>query len=168
MNDERKKRRIAVYPGSFDPVTNGHIDLIERAVPLFDEVIVAVGINPRKPSSFTLDERIEMLQKSTTHLSGVRVESFTGLLVEYASSQGAVAVIRGLRLVADFEYEMQQVLMNKRLCPEVETVFLMTSNQYSYLSSSLVKEVAMLGGSLEGLVPQAVDNKLREWSRQQP
>lgn len=155
---------MAVYPGSFDPVTNGHVDIIERASPLFGELIIAVGVNSRKQSDFSVEERLDMLREVTSHLDNVRVDSFDGLLVEYAASLGAVAVIRGLRLVADFEYELQQVLMNKQLCPDIETLFLMTNNKYSYLSSSIVKEVSRLGGSLDGLVPPSVEMRLRRWA----
>ena len=151
----------AVYAGSFDPMTNGHLDLVERASPLFGMLVVAVGVNRRKPAAFPLDERLQMLREVTGHLPNVRVDSFEGLLVQYATSIGARVIVRGLRAVGDFEYEMQQVLMNKRLCPEVETVLLITSSQYSFLSSSLVKEVALLGGDLRGLVPEPVERRLR-------
>ena len=151
----------AVYAGSFDPMTNGHLDLVERASPLFGTLVVAVGVNRRKPAAFPLDERLQMLREVTGHLPNVRVDSFEGLLVQYATSIGARVIVRGLRAVGDFEYEMQQVLMNKRLCPEVETVLLITSSQYSFLSSSLVKEVALLGGDLRGLVPEPVERRLR-------
>ncbi len=153
---------IAVYAGSFDPVTNGHLDLIERASPLFKKLVVAVGVNPRKPAAFSLEDRLEMLRRVTAHIPNVEVDSFDGLLVEYAKSIGAKAIIRGLRAVADFDYEMQQVLMNRKLCPEIETVFLTTSTQYSFLSSSLVKEVSVLGGSVEGLVPKEVEPYLEK------
>ena len=153
---------LAVYAGSFDPVTNGHLDLIERASPLFGTLVVAVGVNERKPAAFSVQARMEMLREVTTHLSNVRVDSFEGLLVDYAREMRARAIIRGLRAVADFDYEMQQVLMNKRLCPEIETVLLITSSQYSFISSSLVKEVALLGGSVEGLVPPQVDAQLKQ------
>jgi pantetheine-phosphate adenylyltransferase len=155
----------AVYAGSFDPVTNGHLDIIERASPLFTTLVVAVGVNPRKPAAFDRHERVRMLCEVTSHLRNVRVESFDGLLVEYARSLGARVIVRGLRAFADFEYETQQLLMNKRLRPEIETVFLVTSAQYSFVSSSLVKEVAQLGGSLEGLVPPQVEERLRTLTR---
>ncbi len=151
----------AVYAGSFDPVTNGHLDVIERAAPLFGTLVVAVGVNRKKPAAFGIQDRLDMLQDVTGNLPNVRVETFEGLLVEYARTLGARVIVRGLRAVADFEYETQQVLMNKRLGPEIETVFLVTSAQYSFLSSSLVKEVATLGGSVEGLVPPLVEARLR-------
>lgn len=156
---------VAVYAGSFDPVTNGHLDLIQRASLLFGTLIVAVGVNPRKPAAFDLDTRIEMLREATESIGNVQISSFSGLLVEYAREVGAVAMIRGLRQVADFDYEMQQVLMNKHLCPAVETVFLLTSSKYSFISSSLVKEVAMLGGTVDGLVPPAVEHRLQRLAR---
>lgn len=150
----------AVYAGSFDPVTNGHLDIIERACPLFQSLVVAVGVNPRKPAVFSTEERVLMLEDATAHLPNVSVASFEGLLVEYARSLGASVIVRGLRAVADFEYETQQVLMNKRLNPDIETIFLVTSSQYSFLSSSMVKEVARLGGAVSGLVPPSVEQRL--------
>ncbi len=165
MSNRNAPDHTAVYAGSFDPVTNGHLDVIERASSLFSTLVVAVGVNARKPALFDREERVRMLQAATSHLGNVCVESFDGLLVEYARSLGARVIVRGLRAVADFEYETQQVLMNKRLCPEIETVFLITSGQYSFISSSLVKEVALLGGSVEGLVPPEVGDRLRQMSR---
>ena len=156
------RQLVAVYAGSFDPVTNGHLDLIERACPLFDEVIAAVGVNQRKPAAFSVADRLEMLRDVTSHLPNVRVDSFEGLLVDYAQAQGARAIIRGLRAVADFDYEVQQVLMNRQLRAEIETVFLITSSEYSFISSSLVKEVALLGGSVDALVPPIVQARLRQ------
>ena len=150
----------AVYAGSFDPVTNGHLDIVERASPLFGTLVVAVGVNSRKPPMFETEDRLAMLRDATAHLPNVRVDSFDGLLVEYARSLGARVILRGLRAVGDFEYETNQVLMNKRLRPEIETVFLVTSTQYSYISSSLVKEVSRLGGAVTGLVPPAVEQRL--------
>ena len=161
MNDDRSMNLVAVYAGSFDPVTNGHLDLIERARRLFGTVVVAVGVNPRKPAAFSLDARLDMLREVTSHLPNVRVDSFDGLLVDYARAQRARAIIRGLRAVADFDYEVQQVLMNRQLCPEIETVFLITSSEYSFISSSLVKEIALLGGSVDALVPPPVQERLR-------
>ncbi len=149
-----------MYAGSFDPVTNGHLDLIERASPLFGTLVAAVGVNQRKPAAFSVEERIEMVREASAHIPNVRVDSFEGLLVDYARSLGARAIIRGLRAMADFDYEMQQELMNKRLCPEIETILLITNNKYSYISSSLIKEVALLGGSVEGLVPPLVVARL--------
>jgi pantetheine-phosphate adenylyltransferase len=152
----------AIVPGSFDPVTNGHIDIIERASHLFANVSVAVAKNSAKTALFTVEERIEMLQEVCAHLPNVSIGSFDGLLVEYAAQRGAGAIVRGLRAVSDFEYELQMALMNRRLYPGVETVFMMTGAEYSYLSSSIVKEIARLGGSVEGLVPDRVRERLRD------
>jgi len=152
----------AIVPGSFDPVTNGHLDIIERAASLFDNVTVAVVVNPAKEPLFTLDERVEMLQEVCAHLPNVAVDSFEGLLVEYARQRGATVIVKGLRAVSDFEYELQMALMNRRLNPNVETVFMMTAAEHSYLSSSVVKEIARLGGSVEGLVPNSVKQRLRQ------
>jgi pantetheine-phosphate adenylyltransferase len=154
--------RMAIVPGSFDPVTNGHLDIIERASHLFDTVTVAVAINSAKAPLFTLDERVEMIREATADLPNVSIDSFQGLLVEYAANRGACAIVRGLRAVSDFEYELQMALMNRRLCPGVETVFMMTGADYSYLSSSIVKEIARLGGSVEGLVTDRVRQRLQE------
>lgn len=150
----------AVYPGSFDPVTNGHLDIIERARQLFQRVIVAVSIHVDKRPLFSLDERVEMLASVTRHWPNVEVESFEGLLVDYAAAKGAGAVIRGIRAVTDFDYEFQMALMNRRLQPELETVFLVPAEAYTYLSSSLVKEVAALGGNVSGLIPEEIEQRL--------
>jgi pantetheine-phosphate adenylyltransferase len=147
--------RRCVCPGSFDPVTNGHIDVIERAAQLFDEVSVVVTINKSKTSMFDVDERQEMLRESTDHLSNVTVDAFQGLLVDYCRDHGARAIVKGLRAVSDFDYELQMAQMNHRLS-SVDTVFVPTSPDSSFLSSSLVKEVAMWGGDVSGLVPAAV------------
>jgi pantetheine-phosphate adenylyltransferase len=152
----------ALYAGSFDPITNGHLDVVRRVAPLFGELVVAVGINRRKPAAFSLEDRLQMLREATACAPNVRVDSFEGLLAEYAESIGAKVIVRGLRAVSDFEYETQQVLMNRRLSPGIETLFLLTNSQYSFLSSSLVKEVALLGGSVHGLVPEAVERRLLE------
>jgi pantetheine-phosphate adenylyltransferase len=152
----------AVCPGSFDPVTSGHIDVIERAARVFGEVIVAVAPNLSKKSLFTVEERVEMLRDATSHIANVRVDSFHGLLVDYVHSVGATVLVKGLRAVSDFEFELQMALMNRNLAPEIETVFLMTGAEYSYLSSSVVREIAALGGSVEGLVPETVERRLRE------
>lgn len=154
--------RKAVYPGSFDPVTNGHLDVITRATAVFDEVHVAVLVNPSKNPLFSLEERVEMLRECTSHLPNVTIGSFNGLLVEYAKQQSAVVIIKGLRAISDFEYEFQMALMNRKLNPTVETLFMMTSSRYSYLSSSLVKEVARLGGCIQGLVPVLVEGRLKQ------
>lgn len=161
MSSGNPPDHTAVYAGSFDPVTNGHLDIIERASPLFGTLVAAIGVNRRKPAAFSTGDRLEMLRDATAHLPNVRVESFEGLLVDYAHALGARVIVRGLRAVADFEYEAQQVLMNKRLGPDIETIFLVTSSQYSFLSSSMVKEVASLGGSVGGLVPPHVEARLR-------
>jgi pantetheine-phosphate adenylyltransferase len=153
-------QRIAVYPGSFDPLHNGHLDIIERCRPLFDEVVVAVLRNEAKQPLFTVEERMESIREMVG--ANVRVESFSGLLVDFMDRVGARAVIRGLRAVSDFEYEFQMALMNRRLNPRVETVFLMPKEDYTYLSSRLVKEVFSLGGDLTGLVPEPVIARLRQ------
>lgn len=153
---------IAVYPGSFDPITNGHLDLIQRALKVFDEIIVAVATNAFKQSLFTIEERVEMLRVSLADQPKVRIDTFQGLLVKYARGQGARAILRGLRAVTDFEYEFQLAMMNRRLEPEIETVFLMTGLRWVFLSSSILKEAAVHGGDIEGMVPEIVARKLRE------
>jgi pantetheine-phosphate adenylyltransferase len=154
--------KTAFYPGTFDPVTNGHLDLIERALRLFDRVIIAVGTGRDKEPMFTVEERLALLRESVRHLDGVQVVSFDGLLVEAVRESGAVAVVRGLREVSDFEYEFQMALMNRRLAAEIETVFLMPNERYTYLNSTIVKEVARLGGNLTGLVPESVLRELKK------
>lgn len=157
---------VACCPGSFDPVTNGHLDVIERAARLFDGLIVAVSETPSNPSKrplFTDDERIELISEVTSHLEGVKVASFKGLLVDFCREMGADVVVKGLRAVSDFDYEMQMAHMNARM--GLQTVFLPTSLEYSYLSSTLMKEVATLGGSISGLVPAAVESRLLELLR---
>ena len=153
--------RIAVYPGSFDPLHNGHLDIIERCGKTFDEVLVAVLRNEEKRPLFSVDERVEIIREMVAGRPGCRVESFSGLLVDFMDRVGARAVVRGLRAVSDFEYEFQMALMNRRLNPRVETVFMMPKEDYSYLSSRLVKEVYALGGDLSGLVPGPVLERLR-------
>ena len=152
----------ALYPGTFDPVTNGHLDLIKRALRLFDGVVVAVGTGRDKSPMFSVDERVEFLSDAVKDLGNVEVVPFDGLLVDTVSETGAVAIIRGLRQVSDFEYEFQMALMNRRLAREIETVFLMPSLSYIYLDSTVMKEVALLGGDVEGLAPQAVIRALSE------
>jgi len=153
---------IAVYPGSFDPITNGHLDLIQRALKIFDHIIVAVATNAFKQSLFTIEERMEMIRESLKDHPQITIDSFAGLLVNYAKRQKARAVLRGLRAVTDFEYEFQLAMMNRRLEPEVETVFLMTGLRWVFLSSSILKEAAVHGGNVEGMVPEIVVQKLRE------
>jgi pantetheine-phosphate adenylyltransferase len=153
-------KRIAVYPGSFDPLHNGHLDIIERSRPIFDEVVVAVLRNEEKKPLFTLEERVETLRELLADRPDCRVESFSGLLVDFMDRMGARTVIRGLRAVSDFEYELQMALMNRRLNPRVETVFMMPKEDYTYLSSRLVKEVFSLGGNVNGLVPETVLSRL--------
>ena len=153
--------RRAIYPGSFDPVTNGHLDVIARARKLFDEVVVAVAHNLEKEPLFTLEERLELLRDALRSESGVRVSQFEGLLVDFAQSEQANAVIRGLRAVSDFEFEFQMALMNRKLRGNVETIFLMPKEEYTYLSSRLVKEIARLGGDVSQFVPAKVAKALR-------
>jgi pantetheine-phosphate adenylyltransferase len=158
--------RRAIYPGSFDPVTNGHLDIIERGCKLFDEIIISILINPEKQPFFTIEERLEMLAEvvADIHKGGctVRIDSFGGLLVNYAVAQQANAIVRGIRAISDYEYELQMALMNRRLRPEIETVFLMAGEAYSYISSRLVKEVFGLGADISGLVPPPVEARLRK------
>lgn len=149
-------RTLAIYPGSFDPPTLGHLDVIQRAHRLFDRLIVAVGTNSSKTPLFTTEERVDALTKSVAHLENVEIDTFSGLLIEYAKSKGAKSLVRGLRATADFEYEFQMAMINRRLDSDVETVFLMTSWEHSYLSSSMVREVALLGGDYREFVPSPV------------
>ena len=153
--------RIAVYPGSFDPPTLGHLDVIERAARLFDRLVVGVGRNSSKRPLLVVEHRCEALERATAHLPNVEVRSFDGLLVDFASGVGAIAIVRGLRATGDFEYEYQMTLVNRRLRHEVETVFLMTAPEYGYLSSSIVREVALLGGDYAGMVPPGVAEVMR-------
>jgi pantetheine-phosphate adenylyltransferase len=152
---------LAVYPGSFDPVHLGHLDLIERAARVFDQVIVAVARNAEKEGLFTPAERLEMLRQATRHLRNVEVDAFDGLTVEYARRRGAAVLLKGLRAVVDFEYELKQASMNARLAPEIDTVFFMTAAPFYFLSSTLIREVARLGGAVTGLVPEGVEERLR-------
>ena len=151
---------LAVYPGSFDPVTNGHLDIIRRGSRLFDRIVVAILRNPEKRALFSLKERKRIVLMATEGIPNVSVDSFDGLLVDYARRRGARVIVRGLRALSDFEYEYQMALMNRRLDSEIETVFMMPSEAYSYLSSRLVKEVVRLGGSVSGLVPEEVERRL--------
>ena len=152
--------RRAIYPGSFDPVTNGHLDVIERARKLFDQVIVAVAYNDEKQPLFSLDERLDLLRESVPNGENVRIASFEGLLVDFAKKEHAGAVIRGLRAISDFEFEFQMALMNRKLEADVETIFLMPKEEYTYLSSRIVKEIARLGGDVSTFVPASVATAL--------
>ena len=156
------KRVKAIYPGSFDPPTNGHLDVIERGSKIFDELIVAVLGNPEKDPLFSVADRRKMLEAMTTEFGNVTVDTFDGLTVDYALRVGASAVLRGIRAISDYEYELQMALMNRKLQPGLETVFMIPSEQYSYLSSRLVREIAQLGGAVDCLVPSLVAQKLRE------
>ena len=158
--------RRAIYPGSFDPVTNGHLDIIERGCKLFDEIIVSILVNPDKQPFFTVEERREMLAEVLRDIShghcDVRVDAFRGLLVNYAVAQEANVIVRGIRAISDYEYELQMALMNRRLEPGIETVFMMPAEIYSYVSSRLVKEVFHLGGTVSGLVPPVIERRMKE------
>jgi pantetheine-phosphate adenylyltransferase len=158
--------RRAIYPGSFDPVTNGHLDIIERGCKLFDEIIISILINPEKQPFFTIEERLEMLAEVVKGINqcncNVRIDSFRGLLVHYAVAQNANAIVRGIRAISDYEYELQMALMNRRLEPSIEIVFMMPAETYSYVSSRLVKEVFQLGGTISGLVPELVETRMKE------
>jgi pantetheine-phosphate adenylyltransferase len=154
--------KIAIYPGTFDPVTNGHIDILERALTLFDKVIITVARNTAKNPLFTEEERITLLRQVTKHYKNVEVASFDGLLVEYVKRRNAVAVVRGLRAMTDFEYELQMALMNRKLDEKMETVFLMPNEKYTYLSSNFVREIARLGGNVSNFVPPVVLKALQQ------
>lgn len=157
--------RTALCPGSFDPVTNGHLDIITRAARTWDRLIVAVMENPRKNPLFSVEERVGMLRSATSHLTNVEVTSGSGLLIDFARQSGAQAVVKGLRPIQDFEYEWQMGMVNMQLDSQIETYFLMSRKEYSYLSSSIVRELAYYGGSLDGLVPEGVAERLREKMR---
>ena len=153
--------KIAIYPGSFDPVTNGHIDIAQRGLRLFDKIIVAILNNPVKDFLFTVEERVEMLESSFKEYPNLEVETFDGLLVNYAARKKSIAILRGMRAVSDFEYEFQLALMNRKLNREVQTVFLMTSLRWIFTSSSIIKEAARFGGDIKGMVPPIVNEKLK-------
>ena len=153
---------LAVYPGSFDPLTNGHVDIIERGARLFDQIIVAILINAEKSPLFSMNERVEIARAVFKHLPNVEVDTFHGLLVDYVERRRAQVIVRGLRAVSDFEFEFQMALMNQRLKPRIETVFMMPAEQYTYISSRLIKEVFSLGGRVHGLVPDMVEERLRQ------
>ena len=156
------KKVTAIYPGSFDPLTNGHLDLIERGSKIFDRLIVAILRNTEKTPLFSLAERRDMMEAMTEPWKNVSVDTFEGLMVDYAVKVKATAVLRGIRAISDYEYELQMALMNRKLAPNLETVFMMPAEAYSYLSSRLVREIAQLGGAVEGLVPDLVQQRLRE------
>ena len=161
--------RKAIFPGSFDPLTNGHLDVIQRSSPLFDEIVVAILNNPEKNPMFTVEERVEMIEEilPSVKLDGCRitVESFSGLTAEFAKRSGATAIVRGIRAVSDYEYELRMALMNRKLEPTIETVFLMADEEYSYVSSTLMKQVFLLGGRVDGLIPESVEARMREKQR---
>lgn len=160
MDKEVRHLRSAVCPGSFDPVTNGHIDIFERAGHMFDLLIVAVFHNPNKQPLFSMEERVRLLAQATSHIPNIRIDSFSGLLNEYVHRQNTNIVVRGLRAISDFEYEFQRALLIKKIDPEIETVFMMTGSEYSYLSSSGIKELAKFGGPIGALVPPCVESEL--------
>jgi pantetheine-phosphate adenylyltransferase len=157
-----KAGHVAIYPGSFDPITNGHLDLIERGAKLVDKLIVAILRNDAKQPLFTVEERMEMLEEVVACFPNVEVDSFDGLLVDYAGRKNATVILRGIRAISDYEFELQMALMNRRLGPGIETIFLMAGEAYSYISSRLVKEVFGLGANISGLVPPAVESRLRK------
>lgn len=154
--------KIAVYPGSFDPITNGHLNIIERAINIFDELIVAVAIDTNKSTLFSAQERTDMIKEVTKNIEKVRVQSFSDLLIDFMKRNNANIIIRGMRAISDFEHESQLALMNKELAPEIETIFMVTCSKYSYLNSSIVKEIAGLDGCVSQLVPEIVEENLRK------
>lgn len=156
------KKKIAIYPGTFDPITNGHIDIVDRARKMFDEVIISIAQNPKKKPLFSVEERKGMIRESIVSLENIEVDAFEGLLVQYASMRNAVAIIRGLRAISDFEYEFQMAMMNRKLRENIATVFLMPHENYIYLNSSIVKEVAYFGEDVSHLVPEIVVKRLKE------
>ncbi len=155
-------KKIAVYPGSFDPITNGHVDIIKRGLRMFDELIVLIAYNPNKKTLFSVEERLEMIREVIKDCKNVRVDCFDGLLVDFVRNAGANVILRGLRALSDFEYEFQLALINRRLNRDIETVFLMTGYKWFYTSSTIINEAASLGGSVKGLVPEIVNQKLLE------
>lgn len=159
--------RIGVCPGSFDPVTNGHVDIFLRASKMFDLVIVAVFHNPNKKPLFTMEERVEMLNLAAKDIANIKVDSFSGLLYDYVLQQNSNFIVRGLRALSDFEYEFQRALLIKKIVPEIETIFMMTSNEYSFVSSSSIKELAKFGGPITGLVPECLEEKITKRIREQ-
>ena len=161
MNAEGK-RTLAIYPGSFDPLTNGHISIIKRGLALFDRIIVAVAVNASKKPLFSIQERMDLIEQSMNHNERIQTDTFDGLLVDYAESKGAEVVVRGMRALSDFEFEFQMALMNRRLNRNIQTVFMMTDYRWLYVSSTIIKEAASLGGSVAGMVPPLVERALRE------
>jgi len=155
-------KKIAIYPGSFDPVTNGHLDILKRGLSIFDHIIVAILINPSKKNLFSIEERIDLLENCTKNIEGVEIDTFNGLLVDYAHQRNAVAILRGMRAVSDFEYEFQMALMNRRLHRNIQTVFLMTGLRWIYTSSSIIKEAASFDADISGMVPEYVQEKIHE------
>jgi pantetheine-phosphate adenylyltransferase len=160
--------KVAIYPGSFDPVTNGHLDIVKRGLKLFDKVIVTILYNPSKETLFSVEERLDMLQMSMKGLANIEIDRFDGLLVDYAAKRKADAILRGMRAVSDFEYEFQMALMNRRLNRDIQTVFLMTGLRWIFTSSSIIKEAARFGGNIEGMVPPVVLKKIRGKFRKKP
>jgi pantetheine-phosphate adenylyltransferase len=158
---KRSLNTIAIYPGTFDPITNGHIDLVRRTLKIFDEVVIAVAPSQKKQPLFSVEERIVLIKKSIRHIKGAKTDAFSSLLVDYVTNRKSIAIIRGLRAISDFEYELQMALMNRRLNANIEAVFMMPSEEYTFLSSTLVKEVASFGGSVKGLVPEAVEKAIK-------
>jgi pantetheine-phosphate adenylyltransferase len=152
--------KIGICPGTFDPFTNGHMDIVQRSMRIFEKVIIAVAVNPKKKPLFDIGRRTDLIRESTEHLENITVEAFDGLLVDYVQGKKGIAIVRGLRAISDFEYEMQMALMNRRLDTKIETVFMMPSEEYSFLTSTMVKEVASLGGDVHGLVPSCVEDAL--------
>ena len=158
----RRRDALAIFPGSFDPITNGHLDIVTRGLSVFREVLIAILVNPEKKPLFTVEERLETIRQVFRGSRRVRVDTFSGLLVDYAEEVGASVIIRGIRAISDFEFEFQMALMNRRLDPRIETVFMMPAESYSYLSSRLVKEVFQLGGRVSDLVPPVVERRMRD------
>ena len=154
--------RVAICPGTFDPFTNGHLDIVQRSLRIFDSMIIAVALHPKKKPLFEIDQRIDLIKEAVKNTENIKVEPFDGLLVGYVKKKGGAAIVRGLRAISDFEYEMQMALMNRRLDTNIETVFMMPSEDYSFLTSTMVKEVALLGGDVTNLVPDCVSKALTE------